>query len=163
MSANTDWNKIRIEYITTNASYRELADKYGVSRVAIGNRGKKEGWVEQRRQHLAKTLSKTLDKDSNKKSDKLSEISAVAEEILKKVKTAATEITTEVVVANPQSLRHLTGALKDLKEIMGVKGNLELQEQKARLALLQKQVDKDENKNNEVRFVLDESLDEFAV
>lgn len=163
MSAKTDWNKIRIEYITTNASYRELAKKYKLSKDAVGNRGKKEGWPEQRRQHRDKTMAKTLDKDAEKKSDKLSEISDVAEEILKKVKTAATEITPEIVVANPQSLRHLTSALKDLKEIMGVKGELELKEQKARLAILQKQAEKDEEKNNEVRFVLDESLDEFAV
>jgi 3-dehydroquinate dehydratase len=163
VSANTDWNKIRIEYITTNASYRELAKIYKLSKDAVGNRGKKEGWPEQRRQHRDKTMTKTLDKDAEKKADKLSEISAVAEEILKKVKTAATEITPEIVIANPQSLRHLTSALKDLKEIMGVKGELELKEQKARLAMLQKQAEKDEDKNNEVRFVLDESLDEFAV
>lgn len=144
MSANTDWTKIRIEYITTNASYRELAKKYGVSKDAIGNRGKKEGWPELRRQHIDKTTTKTLDKDSDKRSDKLSEITDVSKEILVNIKEAAKLLSAENIAANPQSVRHLTGALKDLKEIMCLKGELELKEQKARLALLEKQVKEDQ-------------------
>ena len=46
-----DWQAIKTEYITTQTSYRKLAQKYGVSRVQIGNVGRDEKWVELRRQH----------------------------------------------------------------------------------------------------------------
>ena len=35
-----DWQAIKTEYITTDTSYRKLAEKYGVSRVQIGTVGK---------------------------------------------------------------------------------------------------------------------------
>ena len=55
-----DWQAIKTEYITTQTSYRKLAQKYGVSRVQIGNVGRDEKWVELRRQHLDNTVAKTV-------------------------------------------------------------------------------------------------------
>ena len=55
-----DWQSIKTEYITTDTSYRKLAQKYGVSRVQIGNVGRDENWVELRRQHLDKTMTKAV-------------------------------------------------------------------------------------------------------
>ena len=34
-----DWQAIKTEYITTDTSYRKLAQKYGISHVQIGNVG----------------------------------------------------------------------------------------------------------------------------
>ena len=54
-----DWNKIKIEYITTNTSYSNLAEKHGVSFKQICKVGSRENWVELRRQHRERTLKKT--------------------------------------------------------------------------------------------------------
>ena len=40
-----DWLKIKTEYITTDTSYRKLAEKYGVHYQTICSRSKAEGWV----------------------------------------------------------------------------------------------------------------------
>ena len=55
-----DWNKIKIEYITTNASYSNLAEKHGVSFKQICKVGSEENWVELRRQHRERALKKTV-------------------------------------------------------------------------------------------------------
>ena len=60
-----DWLSIKTEYITTDTSYRKLAEKHGLSRVQVGNVGKQEGWVNLRRQYLEETLTKTLDKTAD--------------------------------------------------------------------------------------------------
>ena len=61
-----DWQAIKTEYITTNTSYRKLAEKYGVSTTQICNVGREEKWVEQREQYLNKTAAKMLEKNRSK-------------------------------------------------------------------------------------------------
>ena len=56
-----DWNKIKTEYITTDTSYRKLAEKHGVGESTLFTRASKEKWVEQKEQHQSKTVAKTLD------------------------------------------------------------------------------------------------------
>lgn len=69
-----DWLSIKTEYITTDTSYRKLAEKYGLSRVQVGNVGKQEGWVDLRRQYLEETLTKTLDKTADMDSSRLARL-----------------------------------------------------------------------------------------
>lgn len=87
-----DWQKIKTEYITTDTSYRKLAEKYGVSHVQIGNVGKQEGWVQLRKQHLDKTLAKSLDADSQKKVDRLTRIQDATDKLLDKIERAISEL-----------------------------------------------------------------------
>lgn len=87
-----DWQKIKTEYITTDTSYRKLAEKYGVSHVQIGNVGKQEGWVQLRKQHLDKTLAKSLDADSQKKVDRLRRIQDATDKLLDKIERAISEL-----------------------------------------------------------------------
>ena len=69
-----DWQAIKTEYITTDTSYRKLAQKYGVSTTQICNVGRDEKWVELREQHLNKTVAKTIEKIGNKQVDKMARI-----------------------------------------------------------------------------------------
>ena len=87
-----DWQAIKTEYITTDTSYRKLAQKYGIHYKVISERGKDEGWVELRSQHRDKTLTKTLGKISNKQADKLSRIDDLADKLLEKLEQAITEL-----------------------------------------------------------------------
>lgn len=136
-----DWQAIKTEYITTDTSYRKLAEKYGVSRVQIGNVGKEENWVELRRQHLDRTVTKTVAAVENAQVNRAKKIQNVADKILNKI---------EAMVDRPEPLtekaiRSLTAAVKDLKEIQGVKSDLDEKEQKARIANLEKQANKDDD------------------
>ena len=60
-----DWQKIKTEYITTDPSYRKLAQKYGIDSAVIGRRAKSEEWVKLRQQYIDKTQTKTLNAISN--------------------------------------------------------------------------------------------------
>lgn len=87
-----DWQAIKTEYITTQTSYRKLAQKYGIHYKVISERGKDEKWVELRSQHRDKTLTKTLDKISSKKADKMARIDDLADKLLEKLEQAITEL-----------------------------------------------------------------------
>ena len=87
-----DWKSIKTEYITTDTSYRKLAQKYGVSYQAICHRSKEEGWITDREQHMNKTVSKAVEKISSKKADKMSRIDDLADQLLDKLQQAITEL-----------------------------------------------------------------------
>ena len=87
-----DWLAIKTEYITTDTSYRKLAQKYGIHYKVISERGKDEKWVELRSQHRDKTLTKTLGKISNKQADKIARIDDLADQLLEKLEQAITEL-----------------------------------------------------------------------
>ena len=87
-----DWKKIKTEYITTDTSYRKLADKYGIHYKVISERGKAEKWVELRSQHRDKTITKALGKISDKQADKMARIDDLADQLLEKLERAITEL-----------------------------------------------------------------------
>ena len=130
-----DWAAIKTEYITTNTSYRKLAQKYGVSTTQICNVGKDEGWVEQREQFLNKTTAKTIEKISQQEATRAAKIHSVADKLLLKIEAIADG-------SRPlasKDIRALTAAIKDLKEIQNVRSDADRREQEARIASLQKQ------------------------
>ena len=87
-----DWQKIKTEYITTDTSYRKLAQKYGIHYKVISERGKDEKWVELRSQHKDKTLTKTLEKISTKKADQMARIDQLTDRLLDKLEQAIAEL-----------------------------------------------------------------------
>ena len=143
-----DWQAIKTEYITTDTSYRKLAEKYGVSRVQIGNVGKEEGWVELRRQHLDNTVTKTVEAISEQEVDRAKRILTVADKLLNKIEAIVDAV--DGVDIPAKSIRALTAAVKDLKEIQGVRSKLDDQEQEARIANLRKAAEKDDDDDTDV-------------
>ena len=144
-----DWQAIKTEYITTNTSYRKLAQKHGVSTTQICNVGRDEKWVEQREQFLNKTTAKTLEKISQQEANRAARIHTVADKLLNKIEAM---VDSERAL-DTKGIRALTAAVKDLKEIQSVKSALDEQEQRARIANLEKQADKDEDKTEEIEVV----------
>lgn len=141
-----DWQAIKTEYITTQTSYRKLAQKYGIHYKVISDRGKNEKWVELRSQHRDKTLTKTLDKISQQEANRAARIYSVADKLLNKIEAMADrpEPLTE------KGLRALTASVKDLRDVLGVKSDLDKQEQRARIANLEKQSQKNDDSSTGV-------------
>ena len=154
-----DWQAIKTEYITTQTSYRKLAQKYGVSHVQIGNVGKEEKWVELRRQHLDSTFTKTVEKISQQEANRAAKIHSVADKLLLKIEA----MVDSGDVCSEKGLRALTAAVKDLKEIQGVKSDIDKREQKARIATLEKQANKDDSGNGAPTLVVEGLPEEFKV
>lgn len=140
-----DWQKIKTEYITTDTSYRKLAEKYGVNYRTICVRSKQEGWIEQREQHTNKTTTDILDAVSKKQVDRAANLIFVSDLLLSKVQNLLE--TDAEVLSDTQSMKHISGVLKDIKEIQMIRSDADMREQEARIRNLQKQAEKDEVKD----------------
>ena len=141
-----DWQAIKTEYITTDTSYRKLAEKYGVGYQAICHRSKEEGWIEQREQYKNKTISKTIEKISQQEANRAAKIHSVADKLLAKIEAMVDSDD----ALDTKGIRALTAAVKDLKEIQSVRSDLDKQEQEARIANLRKQAEKDDDDDADV-------------
>ena len=148
-----DWQKIKTEYITTDTSYRKLADKYGLDQATIARRAKKEGWVSSRQQTASRTQAKIVNAISNKQVDRASKLISVADLLLDKVKSLV-EDNPELLV-NTQSIKNLSGVLKDIKEIQMIRSDADMREQEARIANLRKQAEKEENQSRDVTITIE--------
>lgn len=51
MASSTNWDKIRLAYVTGELSHTQIASIFGVSRSMVAKYCKREGWVAQRAQH----------------------------------------------------------------------------------------------------------------
>ena len=154
-----DWQAIKTEYITTDTSYRKLAQKYGVSTTQICNVGRDEKWVEQREQFLNKTTAKTIEKISQQEANRAAKIHSVADKLLAKIEA----LVDADDALDTKGIRALTAAVKDLKEIQSVRSDLDRQEQQARIDNLRKQADKDNNQAPEaVTVIMGADAEEYA-
>ena len=157
-----DWLKIETEYITTDTSYRKLAEKYGVHYNAIASRSKQGDWVEKRKQFRINTVTKTVEKISDKTARQAARVGDLADKLLIKLEqaideldlkvtthkirteTGNTEETLEFKVATEggtvdrAGLRQLTGALRELKFIKDEISDLERREREARIEALRR-------------------------
>ena len=128
-----DWKLIKAEYIAGGTSYRKLADKYGISRSKLQARATSEGWVDLKSQAQAKTEAKLVDSISDQSAKTTVTIYSVAEKLLGKISSMI-----ERGSYNTKDIKNLTSAVKDLKEITGLKSDADMREQEARIKRLQK-------------------------
>ena len=152
-----DWQAIKTEYITTDTSYRKLAQKYGVSTTQICNVGRDEKWVEQREQYLNNTTAKAIEKISKQEANRAAKIHSVADKLLLKIE----RMVDSDKPLDTKGIRALTAAVKDLKEIQCVRSELDQKEQEARIANLRRQVDKDENDSSVIEVVFNAGPEEW--
>ena len=152
-----DWKAIKTEYITTDTSYRKLAQKYGVNVTNIAKKASAENWVEQRKQYATKMQAKTLEKISQQEANRAAKIHSVADKLLLKIEAM---VESEEPL-DTKGIRALTAAVKDLKEIQSVRSELDKQEQEARIANLRRQVDKDENDSSMIEVVFSAGPEEW--
>lgn len=154
-----DWQAIKTEYITTDTSYRKLAQKYGVSHVQIGNVGREEGWVKLREQHLNKTLTKSVNAISNKQAERTAKLFTVSDLLLNKVKSLL-EADEELLV-DTSIMKDVSIILKNLKDIQMIRSEADLREQEARIDKLRKEA-MVEKENNEVKVTMQGELEEYS-
>lgn len=72
--AETNWEIIKTEYITTDISQRKLAAKYNVPMSNLKRRSKAENWVDCRNRYKSKVVTKTLEKSANRESNRLARL-----------------------------------------------------------------------------------------
>lgn len=154
-----DWQAIQTEYITTDTSYRKLAQKYEVNVTNIAKKAGSEGWVEQRKRYASETQSKTIEKISQQEANRAAKILTVADKLLLQIEA----MVDRQEPLDEKTIRTLTAAVKDLKEIQSVRSDLDRKEQAARIANLRRQAKKDSSQApEEVTVIMGTDADEYA-
>ena len=95
----------------------------------------KEKWTDLRNKAGAKADTKIIDTVSDKEADKATKINDVADKLLDKISTMIDK------VHDTQGIKHISSALKDIKEVKGFKTDADMREQEARIKKLQKEAD----------------------
>ena len=154
-----DWQAIKTEYITTETSYRKLAQKYGVNTTNIAKKASSEGWVELRKQNANKTLSKTLNAIASQQASRAARLQTVADKLLSKVERLVDE--GEELLADTSAMRDIARVLKDIKDIQMIKSDADMREQEARIDKLRKDA-MVEKVNNEVKVTIVGELEQYS-
>lgn len=151
-----DWKKLETEYLTEAVSYRDLAQKYGISHATVAARGAREGWVEKRRAHRETAQETVLAADTARRVDRLERLMAVADKLLEKVEQLGQDDS-----VNPAAIKTLTEALKNIRDAQMIKSAADLQEQAARIEKLRREAGRAEGRTS-VTVTLEAPLDSFA-
>jgi len=87
-----DWGKIETDYMVNDLSYRQIAEKYGISESTVARRGSKNNWPEKRQQFASKVHTRALQKIASRRAGKeaaaLSRVEELAERLLGKLDEA---------------------------------------------------------------------------
>ena len=153
-----DWKKIEAEYITTETSYRKLAQKYGLNQATIAQKAKAEDWVGKRKQQASTAQALILEKDITKKVDRATRLKTVADKLLDKVEALVAD--DDYLTAS--AIKNLSDALKNIKEAQMIRTQEDIEEQKARIAKLQKEADRQDNDKSSITITLEGSLSDYA-
>lgn len=154
-----DWQAIKTEYITTDTSYRKLAQKYGIDIAVIGRRAKSEEWVKLRQQQINKTQTKTLNAIASQQANRAARLQTVADKLLTKVELLVDE--GEELLTNTSTMRDIARVLKDIKDIQMIRSDADLREQEARIDKLRKEA-MVEKENKEVKVTILGELEEYS-
>ena len=151
------WDKIKSEYITKGTSYRKLAEKNGLSYKAIADKGREEGWVELRNQYLIKTTSAIVDATAAQDVDRATKLQTVADKVLNMVEAYIEA--SDPIEMDTQSMKHISGVLKDIKEVL--RSPKDLEEQDARIKKLRKEAE-EESQDKEIKVTIEGDIEVYS-
>lgn len=121
---DADWLKIRLEYETTNTSYRKIADKHGVSFNTLKGRAKRESWVKSKEETYhkitTKTLQKTVVKIAEKESNRNLRILNISDKLADKIEEAVEQLENYIITnkIKTKTITYDPTAMKPSKEVI---------------------------------------------
>jgi Trp operon repressor len=80
-----DWETIRAEYVAGDASYKDLAAKYGVSYKQITTRGNDEKWAAERQKVREKAANRAADIVARQKARSLANVMLAADKLADRI------------------------------------------------------------------------------
>lgn len=148
-----DWKKIKAEYLKGGTSYRKLAEKHGVPFGTLRKVAAKEEWAQLRARVDTETDTKIAKAEVNRRVSRYERMTAVTDKLLDLVEKAIDELLdisekqksepTKELDLDKTVFKQISGTLKDIKDIQSIKSELDIEEQKAKIALLKKQAESD--------------------
>ena len=145
-----DWKKLRAEYIAGGTSYRKLAEKHNIPFGTLKRVALKEKWADLREQCKQKSATKIVEIESDRQAERMKRLLTVSDELLDCVEDAVRKFKAEELMLDKGALKSLSGTIKDIKDIQSIKTELDIEEQKARIAILKKQAQAETNGSTEV-------------
>jgi transposase-like protein len=161
-----DWNTLKAEYIAGGISYRELAEKYGVSQSTLRQRAAREKWSEQKNTVRTEVEQKMIDTISDEQTEQAvsaaSLISKAAMNFLKQIAAESVKlINGEIDSESRTKYSEYALALQRFKDVLDIKSEKDIEEQQARIDNLRKQAEKDDKKDNKIVIEYN-GLEEFS-
>lgn len=151
-----DWKKIKAEYIRGGVSYRKLAEKYSVSFSAIRRRAEKEKWTDLRTQAEQKSSTKIVESVASQEAKRVDAFQSIADKLLQHITDNI-----DILATNATSCKDITVAIKNLRDIKGMKSELDMQEQIARIEKLRKDAEGDTT-DKEIKVTIGGDLEVYS-
>lgn len=133
-----DGESIKREYVRSAISLNRLAQKYGTERAALERQAKAEHWQEARQAFRRERAEKALS------AQRLDRLLGVTDRLLDKLSIMVDAI--DPTVFPCQSLRHLSGTLKDIKDLQMLRSDADIREQEAKIESLRQKLTVQEEK-----------------
>ena len=111
----TDWPAIKVEYLNTNASLRELAAKHGIKEAGVLARGAREKWDEERKRIQTKVIEKANKSLEQERIDQLSKLNADDLDAANAIKEKARQMLE--LIESPADLRAISASLDTAQKI----------------------------------------------
>ena len=163
MPERSEWQEIKTEYISNaNISTRQLAAKYGISYSALCQRCAREKWVEARKQKQSILDAKVIERAAEREADRAAATYDAADMALETV-TALLQKDVDTDTISVADLKTITGALKDIKYVLGIRNETEKAIQEERLEALRREKKREEQQDDKtVTLVFKGMTDEEA-
>ena len=87
-----EWEQIKTEYVTTDISYRKLADKYGMAYGRLQTRGFNDGWQEAREEYKKNLFKKSVDLICDEQAQQIARALRIGNTMLEKIEESLAEI-----------------------------------------------------------------------
>lgn len=113
--SNINWVEIEHRYVTGNESYKALGDIYNINHTQMANKGKALEWVKKRAEYRRSVINKAQAACEKSAVESLKELGTVAS---KAVSSMSEYFDAEGMTYEPNEFRQLTGALKDLTNVL---------------------------------------------
>ena len=136
-----NWAKIKTEYITTETSYRKLAEKYKVSQSTLRKVAAREQWVELRNKFGTARDTEMANILGAEVGEKTAELDKRYFDLIEKLLEKAEDVIDQMPIWQVSSIKEMATAMKYIKECQGIKSDADKREQEARIRNLQKNTD----------------------
>lgn len=130
------WKTAKRDYVKNSISYEGIAEKYGISRRAVANRAQKENWqaLKHKSRKIVEKAVKTAESECIERAKQSAlNLFDLADQMTNAISTMMAAHMDEL---RPADLKALTAAMKDIKDIKGIKSDADAREQEARIKKL---------------------------
>lgn len=151
-----DWTTLRDEYIMSDISIKKLAEKHGVSYSALTKRSQAEWWARQRFERDGLVRDKLMEYAADVEVDRRKKIEDVTDRVLDYIADHLSELMTTA-----SNCKDIVIAIEKLRAIKGIKSDLDVEEQIARINKLKRDTEADES-DKTIKVVIADELEEYA-